>query len=125
MTNIFVFLTTIENAHASKISNHYEVPNMSSMLYEFTNKEADRIHQSFRVGNFVSLRDIPDALVPGNVSFMQASKMESNLQSVMERKSYVELAGNGGYFSKFPYIESEYSLYKDDLKSRREKHVEA
>lgn len=33
-----------ENAHASKISNHYEVPNMSSMLYEFTNKEADRIH---------------------------------------------------------------------------------
>ena len=23
----------------SKISNHYEVPNMSSMLYEFTNKE--------------------------------------------------------------------------------------
>jgi hypothetical protein len=30
--------------HTSKISNHYEVPNMSSMLYEFTNKEADRIH---------------------------------------------------------------------------------
>ena len=28
----------------SKISNHYEVPNMSSMLYEFTNKEQDRIH---------------------------------------------------------------------------------
>ena len=23
----------------SKISNHYEVPNMTSMLYEFTNKE--------------------------------------------------------------------------------------
>ena len=28
----------------SKISNHYEVPNMSSMLYEFTNKEQDRIY---------------------------------------------------------------------------------
>jgi len=28
----------------SRISNHYEVPNMSSMMYEFTNKEQDRIH---------------------------------------------------------------------------------
>jgi len=27
------------NMGQSKISNHYEVPNMSSMLYEFTNKE--------------------------------------------------------------------------------------
>ena len=58
----------------SKISNHYEVPNMSSMLYEFTNKEQDRIHQSFRIGNYVSLRDIPDSLLPGNVSTMQTSK---------------------------------------------------
>jgi hypothetical protein len=59
-----------EGGGNSKISNHYEVPNMSSMLYEFTNKEQDRIHQSFRVGNFVSLRDIPDSLLPGNVSSM-------------------------------------------------------
>jgi hypothetical protein len=87
--------------HTSKISNHYEVPNMSSMLYEFTNKEADRVHQSFRVGNFVSLRDLPDSLLPGNISTMQTSKMEDNLYSVMERRSYVELANNGGYFSKF------------------------
>ena len=58
----------------SKISNHYEVPNMSSMLYEFTNKEQERIHQSFRIGNYVSIRDIPASLLPGNVSTMQTSK---------------------------------------------------
>ena len=58
------------NGGISKISNHYEVPNMTSMLYEFTNKEQDRIHQSFRVGNYVSLRDIPDSIQPGNVSSM-------------------------------------------------------
>jgi hypothetical protein len=47
------------------------------------------------------LRDLPDSILPGNVSSMQTSKMEENLYSIMERKTYVELAGNGGYFSKF------------------------
>ena len=28
-----------EYTKGSKISEHYQVPNMSSMLYEFTNKE--------------------------------------------------------------------------------------
>lgn len=51
--------------------------------------------------------------------------MESNLQSVMERKSYVELAGNGGYFSKFEYIEDDYNNYKKDLTKRRENHQKA
>ena len=87
----------------SKISNHYEIPNMSSMLYEFTNKEQDRIHHSFRIGNFVSLRDLPPAIIPGNVSTFQTSKIENNLYSIMERRTYVELAHNGGYFSKFEW----------------------
>ena len=47
---------------------HYEVPNLSSMLYEFTNREADRIQHCFRVGNFHTLRDLPKHLLPGNVS---------------------------------------------------------
>jgi len=46
---------------------HYEVPNLCSMLYEYTNKEAERIHQGFRVGNFVSLRDLPTDFTYGNV----------------------------------------------------------
>lgn len=89
------------------------------MLYEFTNKEADRIHQSFRVGNFVSLRDIPDSILPGNVSSMQSSKMEENLYSVMERRSYVELANNGGYFSKFEWLPDSFSSFKEELTKRR------
>ena len=76
----------------SKISNHYEVPNMVSMLYEFTNKEAEKVHQGFRTGNYVSLRDLPDMIVPGNVSSMVSSKIEENLYSVMERRSWVELS---------------------------------
>ena len=37
-------METDSNKKYSKISNHYEVPNMSSMLYEFTNKEQDKVH---------------------------------------------------------------------------------
>ena len=68
-----------EKMMTSKITNHYEVPNMSSMLYEFTNREQDRVHQSFRIGNYISLRDIPNTIQPGNVSGMQSSKVEENL----------------------------------------------
>jgi hypothetical protein len=46
---------------------HYEIPNLTSMLYEFTNYEAERIHQGFRVGNFVSLRDLRVNFQYGNV----------------------------------------------------------
>lgn len=89
---------------------------MSSMLYEFTNKEQDRVHQSFRIGNYVSLRDIPDSLLPGNVSSMAQSKQEENLYSIIERRSWVELSKNGGYFSKFDWKEDDYGRWKDSLK---------
>jgi hypothetical protein len=46
---------------------HYEIPNLCSMLYEYTNKEAERIQQGFRIGNFVSLRDLPTDFQYGNV----------------------------------------------------------
>ena len=97
----------------SKISNHYEVPNMSSMLYEFTNKEQDRVHQSFRTGNYISLRDLPNLIAAGNVSSMQSSKIEENIYSIMERKSWVELSMNGGYFSKFEWMPDEFGLFRD------------
>lgn len=38
---------------------HYEVPILSSMLYDYTNKEQERIKKSFRTGNFIGLRDLP------------------------------------------------------------------
>ena len=108
----------------SKITNHYEVPNMSSMLYEFTNKEQSRIHQSFRVGNYISLRDIPNNIQAGNVSSMQSTKIEENLYQLIERRSYVELAGNGGYFSKFSWLPDEFERYRDSIKNRRKVAVD-
>ena len=60
----------------------------------------------------MSLRDLPNMIIPGNVSTMQSSKVEENLNSIMERRSYVELANNGGYFSKFEWREDPYDGFK-------------
>ena len=108
----------------SKLSYHYEVPNMSSMLYEFTNREQEKIHQSFRTGNYVSLRDMPDMIIPGNVTSMLSSKIEDNLFSIMERRSYVELSNNGGYFSKFEWQPDDYNNFKEKISSERRSNVE-
>ena len=54
---------------------------------------------------------------------MQNSKIEDNLYSVMERKSYIELSGNGGYFSKFYWMPDEYERYREE-KSRQRKIAE-
>lgn len=81
------------------------------MLYEFTNKEKERIVNCFRIGNFYSLRDLPKHLLPGNVSFVSQSKINENLYGMREERSYIELQRGGGYFSKFEHLPEPYGLY--------------
>ena len=101
------------------VSNHYEVPNLSSMLYQFTNAEQERISQSFRIGNFQSLRDLPRHLLPGNISDFSRSKIQSNLYRPVEERTYVELQNGGGYFSKFTYSADEYGAFLEKQKEER------
>jgi len=95
------------------------VPNLSSVLYEFTNREKDRIDRCFRVGNFHSLRDLPKHLLPGNVSYMSQNKVNENLYGHHEERSYIELQRNGGYFSKFIWRCDPYELYLEKQKKDR------
>lgn len=67
------------------------VPNLSSILYEFTNREKDRIEHCFRIGNFNSLRDLPKHLLPGNVSYMSSHKINENLYAPKEERCFIEL----------------------------------
>lgn len=54
---------------------------------------------------------------------MATSKVESNLYSIMERRSYVELSNNGGYFSKFEWRPDEYGSFQElEAARRREKN---
>jgi len=106
------------------VQYHYQVPNLSSMLYEFTNREKERVHQSFRTGNYHSLRDLPKHLLPGNVSQWSKSKVESNLYNQVEERSYVELQSGGGFFSKFTHQDDPYERYLEQQTRDRLSHEE-
>lgn len=60
-------LTGSANNKKATPSMHYEVPSLSSMLYEYTNKEQNSIINAFRVGNHVAIRDLPNHIAPNNV----------------------------------------------------------
>jgi len=81
------------------------------MLYEYTNREAERILQGFRIGNFVSLRDLPKDFTYGQVLLAQKDKIEANIRNHPEPKTYVELSQVGGYFSKFDWKPDPYGLF--------------
>lgn len=98
---------------------HYEVPNLASMLYEYTGKEAERISQGFRIGNFVSIRDLPHDFHYGHVLNAQKDKIEQNIATKPEAKTYVELVNGGGYFSKFDWKPDPYGLF---LEAQRSEH---
>lgn len=124
MSNSDDVLSKLDN-NQTRIQNHYEVPNLSSMLYEYTNNEVDRVKQSFRVGNFISLRgDMPRHFLPGNVAQLSKSKIEQNLYSAIQEKSYIELANGGGYFSKFEYIGDDYEPWIETQREERAREKE-
>lgn len=55
---------------------------------------------------------------------MSSAKINENLYSVKEEKHYVELTKGGGYFSKFDYQESPYSLFMEQEKEERYNHAQ-
>lgn len=44
------------------------------------------------------------------------------MYSIVERRSWVELSKNGGYFSKFTWANDPYERYRQDLTKRRLEH---
>ena len=46
------------------------------MLYEYTNKEMDVAAACFRIGNYYSLRDMPDDFSSNNVNQAMRERLE-------------------------------------------------
>ena len=104
---------------------HYEVPNLTSMLYEYTNREQEIIRYAFRVGNFTSLRDLPVNVGAGTVLQAQRDKQDLNiaLKPPDDRPKYMELHG-GGVFQKFLWMPDEYDRHLETMKLERRTQVE-
>ena len=90
---------------------HYALPNFSVVLPTFSNHEADVITNAFRVGNFVSLHDLPANVKPGQVSRSRFQKILDNRQETVENKLP---HSKPTQFSIFEYVPSPYSI-ADDL----------
>jgi hypothetical protein len=46
------------------------------VLYEYANKETDIVQHCFRVGNYFSLRDLPDDFTANNVNQSMRERLE-------------------------------------------------
>jgi hypothetical protein len=46
------------------------------VLYEYTNKEQEIVSACFRIGNYFSLRDLPDEIGPNNVNQSMRERLE-------------------------------------------------
>ena len=64
---------------ANQQVNHYELPNLTQLLYEYTNKERDLIQRCFRTGNYNALRELPNQLAPNQILKYAREKQDVNL----------------------------------------------
>ena len=96
---------------------HYALPNFSVVLPTFSNHETDVITQAFRIGNYVSLSDLPNRVRPGQVSRSRFQKILDNRQiSEAEPQPYKAKAK---YFSEFEHVPSPYSLVEEMARAER------
>lgn len=91
---------------------------MSSMLYEFTNKEQDQVINAFRINSFVAIRDLPDHIAPTNVIQHIQTKMkealgQSSVISQNKRAHMEKLQNTNGYFRTFEWMEDHYNNTKE------------
>jgi len=98
------------------------------VLYDYTNKEQDLVKNAFRIGNYHSLRDLPDAVEPFSVTHnLKIKVQDANLNSQItsqNSKIYREiLKGNGGVFQKFGWHPDPFSEEEDLKRDARYNHM--
>lgn len=109
---------------------HYEAPNLTSMLYEYTNKEQEYINRCFRTGNYTTLREMPNDFT-GGTFFKNDPKAGPTLGSILEQQnSDVKPKGAGARGSKanteikFEYMADDYDAFLDTLKQEKKESKE-
>uniref|UniRef100_A0A7S4B770 Uncharacterized protein n=1 Tax=Chrysotila carterae TaxID=13221 RepID=A0A7S4B770_CHRCT len=90
---------------------HYALPNFSTVLPTYSNHESDVIAQAFRIGNFLSLQDLPSRIKPGQVSRSRCQKILDNRQpSDAATDPSARYQPKPKLFSEFEYMPSPYSI---------------
>jgi len=104
---------------------HYALPNFSVVLPTFANHESDVIAQAFRIGNYVSLHDLPNRVKPGQVSRGRFQKILDNRQPsdvVTPENPAGRFHNKPKYFSDFEYMPTPYSIADSIMHAERLEH---
>jgi len=105
---------------------HYALPNFSVVLPTYSNHEPDVVASAFRVGNYVSLQDLPNRVKPGQVSRGRFQKILDNRQpSEFADQPAGRFQSKPKYFSEFEYMPSPYSIVELIHKQEREEDATA
>lgn len=107
--------------------SHYEMPNLSACLYDYTNKEQDAIYRCFRTGNYDSIRDLPNDIAPQHLIEQIKDKITKNITKNPNeperdhRGKIIKLAG-GGLFHEFEWMPDSFSNF---LEAKRKEKGES
>ena len=99
---------------------HYEVPNLTSMLYEYTNKEQEYIGRCFRSGNYNNLRELPDNFVGCTLFNNDGSSKFAKGEQPHFKVHYKSKNGEEGQkddsAKKFEYMSDNYEAFLESQK---------
>ena len=101
--------------------NHYELPNLTQLLYDFTNKEQEIIAKCFRVGNYQSLRDLPNSMGAGNLIKALNDKQDTNFAYKQPAPRVQTLTG-GGLFKDYEWLPDSFDIFMKQKSDERKEN---
>ena len=99
---------------------NYAKPNLSHMLYDYTNRDQDLVAQAFRTGNFTYLSSLPNFIQPSAVADALAQKsVESVNRHSKPKPKLCHLWGCDGLVHEFEWMPDSYEGLSQQLKKER------
>ena len=112
-----------------KVLPRYAIPNITSILPEYSNAEAEYIQRTFAQGNYDLLHTLPSDISAGEVNKFRKAHMEQARKMLLDNMPHAagsipNATNKNGLFQEFDYKPSPYSL-PDEIQSRERLESEA
>jgi hypothetical protein len=112
-----------------RVLPRYAIPNITSILPEYSNAEQEYIQRTFAQGNYDLLHSLPADISAGEVNKFRKAHMEQARKMLLDNMPHAagsipKATNKHGLFQEFEYKPSPYSL-SDDIQSRERLENEA
>ena len=112
-----------------KVLPRYAIPNITSILPEYSNAEQEYIQRTFAQGNYDLLHSLPSDIGAGEVNKFRKAHMEQARKMLLDNMPHAagsipKATNKHGLFQEFEYKPSPYNL-SDEIQSRERLESEA